>query len=113
MAGMNPYSDPNPRVPVDTSSVPRPLNAAAVTVNDPVADQVSLGETSTLRSRAFASANPFTLTSGWIWYDIWLTTVHSPKVCISPRINDLEVIISSSFDVFWAPNPSYCSSSVM
>ena len=64
MAGMKPNSDPNPSVPGDVSSVPRPLNAAAVTVREPAADQFRPGETNTLLSRAFTSASPFTPTSG-------------------------------------------------
>ena len=76
MAGMKPYSDPNPSVPGEASSVPRPLNAAAVTVRERVADQLKPGETNTLLSRAFTSASPLTPTSGWIWYDIWLAIVH-------------------------------------
>jgi 5-enolpyruvylshikimate-3-phosphate synthase len=76
MAGMKPYSDPNPSVPGDASSAPKPLNAAAVTVRELVADQLKPGETNMLLSRAFTSVSPLTPTSGWIWYDSWLATVH-------------------------------------
>jgi hypothetical protein len=80
----------------DTGSVPRPQKAAAVTAKDPVVDQVKPGEASTLRSSTLMGVSLFKLTRGWIGYAIWLAIFHPPSVCMSPRINDLEMMMSEN-----------------